>query len=187
MLCQERNMRRHQDISLQENIEKNINADFHIFFINISFNSRSIQSDITIGQIIEELNKRRNNIVKFVLLHFFSDLSNQSLERRLNPFISYVKFVLQLFNIFDKNESFSGLRFKPFNILDQKSIGIVPRQKDILDNFIDILFCEFQSVGSHQGRVDQIKSASISTVVFANFKRFRIVFKSLRHFLAFMI
>ena len=95
-----------------------------------------------------------------------------------NPFIHKIRSIC-LFTIF---ELILSLIFISLNILYQKSISIVPGQKNILYNRLNPLFFKIECLRSNQRTIRQIHPNRIRPVFINNFVRIRIILQPFRHF-----
>lgn len=101
-----------------------------LFNAVLALHSASVQSDVPIGELLQELKHVPNDIVKSVVVHLMSHILDQVLVSCNDPLIHNVgAFFLpdQVLQKWIEDEVLSSRLFKAGDILDEEAIGIVPR------------------------------------------------------------
>lgn len=68
--------------------------------------------------------------------------------------------------------------------MNQKPIGVVPRQENLLHHSLHPFFSKIEVVSSHQRRVYEVKTNSIRSELTADLHRVRVVLETFRHLLS---
>lgn len=153
----------------------------------VSLHSRSVETNIPVGQVFEESKHMSDHVIQAVVVHFNPYIFHDMLTNRKNPPVHDIaslmssKFKLEI-GLEDK--SFSGSLFPSSDILNQESVGIEPREEHFTNNTVDAFSSKFERLRSHYGAVAKIESASVSSILICDPHGVRVVFLTLGHFRA---
>lgn len=116
-----------------------------------------------------------------------ADKLDQVLVGRDDPVVCKVRvLIFQKFVLEGRveHESLAGASLPPGDVLDQEAVGIEPRQENVSDNSAHAFLAELKGLGTHNRRVTQVESASISTEVVSNDGRVGVVLLRFGHLAA---
>lgn len=115
----------------------------HILESIIPLKPRSVQSDIPVRKLFQEVEHFWNNCIKLVLVHFLSDQFDKVLATIDNPPIHRIGKNVHIFRkLFIKDKVIVLLVFPSANVLDQESIGIVPWEENFPNDPFHPFFLE---------------------------------------------
>ena len=69
----------HQSSGVEQDIKENIKTSLLLFWAFLSLHSGSVESDVPVAQLLKEGEQWSNHIVKFIGVHFLSDIFDQVL------------------------------------------------------------------------------------------------------------
>ena len=73
--------------------------------------------------------------------------------------------------------------FESGYILHEEPVGVEPRQKDVLDYVLHSNLLEAKTLGSHNGRVDEIETKGVCSVLPHHVNGVGVVFETFAHLL----
>ncbi|KAH3671882.1 hypothetical protein OGAPHI_000068 [Ogataea philodendri] len=145
----------------------------------LALQSLSVETNVPVGQLVNQVQQLWNNGVQTVLFHLSTDELDQRLDRGQQPAVHNVcrsgLWVVLEVNTFKFLEQ-SNLAF-------QELVGVPPWQQNLRNNLLDTFFFELQGLGSQDWRVYQVQSQSVSTVRIQDIHWVWVVFQSLGHLL----
>ena len=175
MLGQKRRERRHHHRQLFDHgIQRAVSRDL-VGRDVLTPEPVAIQPDITVGQLVDELEQARNDVVQPVFAHLRADVFFERLQARQNPLVEYVAAVVQ---------TFVGRPVIDRRVRHQELECVIPRQQRAARHVLDAGVQEQLFLAAHQTRVDQIQAQRIGAVDLHQFVRRRVVAQPLRHLAA---
>lgn len=176
----ERGVRGHQDVHLVDHLEKDVQGHEPVLSVGFAFESGTVESHIPVGQIFKESQQLGDHGVETVLFHLYTDQVDQVLGTGLDPLIHIVGHLFLLLE--GEFGVFGGLI--TLDILDQEAICVVPGEEHVSNDRFDPFLLEVQGLGSHQGRIGEVNTDSISSVLINHLPRVGVIFKTFGHLLA---
>lgn len=96
VLGDERSDTGHEKICREESIEEDVQADLLLFDSLVTLHSRSVESDVPVGELLQEGEKRLHNIVKVIVIELISGKLEHVSSSGDNPSVHEVILVSKL-------------------------------------------------------------------------------------------
>ena len=96
VLGDERSDTGHKKIGREESIEEDVQADLLLFDSLVTLHSRSVESDVPVGELLQEGEKRLHNIVKVIVIELISGKLEHVSSGGDNPSVHEVILVSKL-------------------------------------------------------------------------------------------
>ncbi len=141
MLTQEWRDWSHKLGRIQEDIKESVKGDALILSgIFFTLHPRSVKSDVPVGKVFQKLEDVLDDRVKPVVIHLFTHISYKMLVSCDDVPIHKIGVDVALYFEFElrlKNEVTACPLLPSSNVLDQESVSVEPRQKNVTHNSLD--------------------------------------------------
>ena len=144
---------------------------------------RSIQADVGVGQIADEREQLRDDVVEPIAFHLHVDGGLERLQSGQNPAVEHRALIDAACDAVGRGIA-AGRPLVNSGVGRQERIGVVPGQQCPSHHVADAGVREPLFVGAHQARVDEVQAQRIGAVGLHELVGRRVVAQALRHLLA---
>mmetsp|Transcript_9932 Transcript_9932/g.28220 ORF Transcript_9932/g.28220 Transcript_9932/m.28220 type:complete len:263 (-) Transcript_9932:1086-1874(-) len=181
-LRQVRRERRHDLAQRHENVKRHGKGHLRVFRSVGSLHSLSVEPNVHICEVVDELHEVRQNGVQAVGFHLLLDVFHQTRRGSNHPSVQHIRSLVQV-NIVWVEINLCVLE-EPLGILDEESVRIVPRQENFFNHAQDPIFLEFERLRSHDGGVHKVHPQCIRAISIHDQLWIRVILQPFTHFLS---